>query len=111
MGCGNVREKIENEMIEMKMERTKIQMERRNNIKLLEEIDGRKIKRPIIPDFILDDDKVKKNNKKKIIINKKINIKSKRINKETSGKPTINTVKTKRKSKSQTKTTGFLSKK
>ncbi len=52
MGCGNAKEKIENEMIAMKMERTKIQMERRNNIKLLEDIDGRKIEEPNIPDYL-----------------------------------------------------------
>ena len=53
MGCGSSKEKIENEMIAMKLERVGIQMERRNQIKLLEEMDGRKIKEPNIPDYLV----------------------------------------------------------
>ena len=52
MGCGNAREKLENEMIMMKLQRIGIQMERQNQVKLLEGIDGRKIKVPNIPDYI-----------------------------------------------------------
>ena len=53
MGCGSMKEKIENEMIAMKMERVTIQMERKNQIKLLEEIDGRKIIESKIPDYLV----------------------------------------------------------
>ena len=53
MGCGNIKEKIENEMIEMKMEKVKLQMERRNQIKLLENIDGRRILPSPIPDYLV----------------------------------------------------------
>ena len=81
MGCGNAKEKIENEMIAMKMERTKIQMERRNNIKLLEDIDKRKIIEPSIPDYLAYEDKVKRKNKKKKKIKKNFCIKLKKINK------------------------------
>ena len=83
MGCGNAKEKIENEMIAMKMERTKIQMERRNNIKLLEDIDKRKIIEPSIPDYLAYEDKVKRKNKKKKKIKKNFCIKLKKINKAT----------------------------
>ena len=83
MGCGNAKEKIENEMIAMKMERTKIQMERRNNIKLLEDIDKRKIIEPSIPDYLAYEDKVKGKNKKKKKIKKNFCIKLKKINKAT----------------------------
>ena len=36
MGCGNSKEKLENEMIKLKFQRAQIQMERKNQIKLLE---------------------------------------------------------------------------
>ena len=68
MGCGSAREKLENEMILMKLERIGIQMERQNQVKLLENIDGRKIKVPEIPDYLESKLQIKKisNNKKKI---------------------------------------------
>ena len=50
MGCGTPKEKLENEIIAMKLERVWVQMERRNQIKLLEDIDGVKINEPNIPD-------------------------------------------------------------
>ena len=52
MGCGNPREKVENEMIKMKMQRTVIQMERNNQLKLLRDIDGKELKFQKIPDYI-----------------------------------------------------------
>ena len=52
MGCVDPKEKIENEMIKMKMERSEIQMERQNQLKLLKEIDGFDIKIQKIPDYI-----------------------------------------------------------
>ena len=68
MGCGSAREKLENEMILMKLERIGIQMERQNQVKLLENIDGRKIKVPQIPDYLESKLQIKEisNNKKKL---------------------------------------------
>ena len=71
MGCGSAREKLENEMIMMKLERIGIQMERQNQIQLLEKIDGRKMKVQQIPDYI--DTKIfrKKLSKKKLNMKKR----------------------------------------
>ena len=68
MGCGSAREKLENEMILMKLERIGVQMERQNQIKLLENIDCRKIKVPEIPDYLENKLQIKEisNNKKKL---------------------------------------------
>ena len=63
MGCGSAREKLENEMILTKLERIGIQMERQNQIKLLEDIDGRKINVPHIPDYIDSKFQIKLSNK------------------------------------------------
>ena len=73
MGCGSAREKLENEMILMKLERIGIQMERQNQVKLLENIDGRKIKLPEIPDYLESKLQIKENEKKTV---KSYNIKS-----------------------------------
>ena len=52
MGCTSSLEKIEDEMMQLKMLRMEIQMERENNINQLEEIENRKIIHPNIPDYI-----------------------------------------------------------
>ena len=52
MGCGNNKEKLENEMIKLKFQRVQIQMERKNQIKILEGIEKKKITEPNIPDYI-----------------------------------------------------------
>ena len=52
MGCGDTKEKIEDEMIKLKFQRAQIQMERKKQIKILEEIEKKKITEPIIPDYI-----------------------------------------------------------
>ena len=52
MGCGDSREKIEDEMIKLKFQRAQIQMERKKQIKILEGIEKKKIAEPIIPDYI-----------------------------------------------------------
>ena len=52
MGCGDAKEKIENVMVKMKMERVEIQMERQKQLKLLKDIDGINIKVKTIPDYI-----------------------------------------------------------
>ena len=79
MGCGNTKEKIENEMIAMKLERVGVQMERRNQIKLLEEMDGRKIKEPNIPDYLVLSPKEKNIEKKKNIFPAKSKLGNKEI--------------------------------
>ncbi len=58
MGCSNTKEKIESELIKMKMARSEVQMERYNQLQLLKEIDGTEIKTKAIPDYI-DQDFVK----------------------------------------------------
>jgi len=84
MGCGNPKEKIEDEIMKVKLERIAIHMERMNQMKLLENIEGHPIKCPIIPDYIADDfilNKNKNGNNSDALSNKKINnsrIKSKR---------------------------------
>ena len=52
MGCENTKEKIEEEMLKMKLERIEIQKERYQQLKILKEIDGYESKAPIIPDYI-----------------------------------------------------------
>ena len=52
MGCGSAREKIENEMMMLKLERTNVQMERKVNMKMLKEIDGVSPTGIKIPDYI-----------------------------------------------------------
>ena len=68
MGCGSAKEKLENEMIVAKLQRIGIQMERQNQVKLLENIDGRKIKVPEIPDYLESKLQTKEisNNRKKL---------------------------------------------
>ncbi len=65
MGCGNPKEKIEDEIMKAKLERIALHMERMNQIKLLENIEGHSIKCPIIPDYIADDFILNKNKKEK----------------------------------------------
>ena len=88
MGCGNVKEKVENEMIALKLERVGVQMERKKQIKLLEDMEGIKIEEPIIPDYIVS--KPKESNNEKIVKksekmkrNKSFNIKRKSKNIKT----------------------------
>ena len=52
MGCGNSREKIEDQMMKLKMSRIEVQMERYNNLEKLKSMDGRQRKAPLIPDYI-----------------------------------------------------------
>ena len=112
MGCGSAREKLENEMILTKLQRIGIQMERQNQIKLLEDIDGRKINVPHIPDYIDSKFQIKLSNKhlsynndnlRKVLanrkkINKKNRSKSVHIRKKTKSQETyVNNGKNKRK--------------
>ena len=52
MGCTSDREKIEDQMMQIKLIRMEIQMERENKINQLAQMDGRKIKYKNIPDYI-----------------------------------------------------------
>ena len=52
MGCAGAREKIEDQMMLMKLERMEIQMEKAKALQKLSEIEGHKIQRNHIPDYI-----------------------------------------------------------
>ena len=52
MGCGNSREKIEDQMMKLKMSRIEVQMERFNHLEKLKNMDGLQRKAPLIPDYI-----------------------------------------------------------
>jgi len=52
MGCGNTKEKIEDEIMKAKFARSEIQFERQKQLQLLKDIDGCEYKAPIIPDYI-----------------------------------------------------------
>ena len=100
MGCEDSKEKIVNEMIALKLERVGVQMERKNQIKLLEEIDGNKIKEPTIPDYLVLEPKEKNNkkidNKKS---NKKISIIIKKLDKNSQNRMRSKSVNVKNKIK------------
>ena len=50
MGCGTSKEKLEDELLKAKLERTEIQYERQKQIKLLKELDGTEYKSKILPE-------------------------------------------------------------
>ena len=52
MGCAGAREKLEDQMMLMKLERMEIQMEKAKALQKLSEIEGHKIQRNHIPDYI-----------------------------------------------------------
>ena len=52
MGCGNVKEKLENEILKVKMDRNVVQYERKKQLQLLKEIYGCEHEIPNIPDYI-----------------------------------------------------------
>ena len=51
MGCGNPREKIEDELLKAKFERNQIQYERQRQMQLLKELDGTEYKSHVIPNY------------------------------------------------------------
>ena len=52
MGCGNTKEKIEDELMNAKMERIEIQYERQRQMNILKELGcDSEYKQPIIPDY------------------------------------------------------------
>ena len=52
MGCAGAREKIEDKMMLIKLERMEIQMEKEKELKKLAELEGHTIKRSHVPDYI-----------------------------------------------------------
>ena len=60
MGCSSPQEKIEDQMMKIKLLRIEVQMERENKINQLSDMIGKKIKYKNIPDYI--DPKFAKNN-------------------------------------------------
>ena len=52
MGCAGAREKIEDQMMLMKLERMEVQMEKEKHLKRLSEIEGHDIKGGQVPDYI-----------------------------------------------------------
>ena len=52
MGCVDAREKIEDKMMLMKLERMQLQMEKEKQLKILSDIEGHEIKRNHIPECI-----------------------------------------------------------
>ena len=51
MGCGNTKEKLEDEIMIAKLEKMKIQYERQSQMKLLKDLDGTDYKPMAIPDY------------------------------------------------------------
>jgi hypothetical protein len=93
MGCSGPREKLEDKMMLMKLERMEIQMEKEKELSKLSQIEGHKIKPCHVPDYIdpkfakekniYDDDDLDENNDKKTEINgKKKNKKGKEKSKK-----------------------------
>ena len=52
MGCAGAREKIEDKMMLIKLERMEIQMEKEKELKKLAELEGHTIQRSHVPDYI-----------------------------------------------------------
>jgi len=52
MGCAGAKEKIEDKMMLVKLERMEVQMEKEKELKKLSELEGHSIKRSHIPDYI-----------------------------------------------------------
>ena len=80
MGCAGEREKIEDKMMLMKLQRMEVQMEKEKELKKLSEMEGKPVKRGIVPDYIdpvfakeknLYDDEIILNDKKIDIIGRK----------------------------------------
>ena len=92
MGCSGPREKLEDKMMLMKLERMEIQMEKEKELSKLSQIEGHKIKPCHVPYYIepkfakekniYDDDDLDENNDKKTDINGK----NKNKNKNKKGK-------------------------
>ena len=113
MGCSGAKEKLEDQMMLMKLQRMEIQMEKEKELKKLSEMEGTPIQRGVIPDYIdpvfakeknLYDDEFVLNDKKTDATGKKKDAKSevtKKKVKRDKGKDKIseNTAKKKKKVK------------
>ena len=109
MGCGNSREKIEDEMIKLKFQRAQIQMERKNQIKILEGLERKKITEPMIPDFISF--KPEKPSKKLLTDTKSKKVSNKKENKDKKDKNNKQKSKSVKAKNKKTDSTGPESKK
>ena len=52
MGCSGAKEKLEDKMMLVKLARMEIQMEKEKELKKLSEMEGKPVKRGIVPDYI-----------------------------------------------------------
>ena len=52
MGCAGAKEKLEDQMMLVKLQRMEIQMEKEKELKKLSELEGKPVKRGIVPDYI-----------------------------------------------------------
>ena len=52
MGCGDIKDKLEDKMMLIKIQRMELRMEREKELKKLEDMDGHQIKKSQIPDYI-----------------------------------------------------------
>ena len=71
MGCATMKEKIESQIMILKIERAQIAKEREEKIRELEEMTGEKIYRKPIPDYLILSDNTKDTSKDNSIKNKK----------------------------------------
>ena len=65
MGCGQTKENLEAEMLLLQLMRTEIQDERKIILKKLEDLSGKKIIRPKIPEYVASSPKSKSPKRKK----------------------------------------------
>ena len=52
MGCGNTKDKLEDKMMLIKIERMELRLQREKEMKKLADIDGHQVKKNEIPDYI-----------------------------------------------------------
>ena len=89
MGCGSVREDIEDQIMLIRLKKMKIQMEREKNLKLLSELEGHPINMDNISEYLVSSKKgnllqlnlEQNNNINEIGVNDQSNIMNNNINK------------------------------
>ena len=52
MGCGSVREDLEDKIMQIRLQRMSLQMEREKNLKILSELEGHPINMENLPDYL-----------------------------------------------------------
>ena len=77
MGCATTKEKIEANMMRLKLERVDIRNEREEKINQLQELTGEKIIRKPIPDYYIHEDETNSSHNEKKVRKKINNIKQK----------------------------------